>query len=50
MVMSLASELRGLNLVHVTEGMIDSGDYDSFTVKLTPIGGRFADKFIEGKD
>jgi hypothetical protein len=49
MVLGLLSELRGLNLVHVTEGVVSTPDYSHISVKLTPLGDRFATRFIEGK-
>jgi hypothetical protein len=49
MILGLISELRGLNLVHVTEGAISTPDFSHISLKLTPLGERFATRFIEGK-
>lgn len=46
--MSLVSELRGLNLLHVQEAGIKVPDYGNYLLDLTPIGLRFVERFIEG--
>jgi hypothetical protein len=46
--MSLVSELRGLNLLRVQERPIRTPDYGEVSLELTPIGRRFVDQFIEG--
>jgi len=46
--MSLVSELRGLNLLHVQEAGIKMPDYGNYLLDLTPIGLRFVERFIEG--
>jgi hypothetical protein len=46
---SLASELRGLNLLHITEGVIQSSNYEAYQFRVTPMGSRFAERFIEGQ-
>jgi hypothetical protein len=48
LLMSLVSELRGLNLVRVQEGGIRLPDDSQALIELTPIGERFAHRFIEG--
>jgi hypothetical protein len=49
LVMGLASELRSLNLLHVTEGVINSRSYESWLLRVTPMGARLAQQFIEGR-
>ena len=49
LLMSLVSELRGLNLVRVQEPAIRMPDYGNYLIELTPIGHRFVERFIEGK-
>jgi hypothetical protein len=48
LLMSLVSELRSLNLLHVQEGGIRMPDYGEVLLELTPIGRRFIERFIEG--
>ena len=50
LVMSLIKELNALNLLHVTEGVVTTADFSHVNVHLTPIGSRFADRFIEGRN
>ena len=47
--MSLASELRALNLVRIQEGAIRVPDYGEVLIEVTPIGERLVDRFIEGR-
>jgi hypothetical protein len=49
LLMSLVTELRGLNLLRVQEGAIRLADHSEILVEVTPIGSRFAERFIEGK-
>ncbi len=48
LLMSLVSELRGFNLIHVQEPPIKMPDYANYLLELTPIGRRFVERFIEG--
>jgi hypothetical protein len=48
LLMSLASELNALNLLHITEPPLKTPDYANYTLELTPIGKRFVEQFIEG--
>ena len=48
-VLGLVRELSGLNLVQVSEGVISTSDYKHISVKLTAIGARFAERFIDGR-
>lgn len=48
LLMSLASELRGFNLLRVQEGDIRLPDHAELLLEVTPIGQRFIDRFIEG--
>jgi hypothetical protein len=48
LLMSLVSELRSLNLLHVQEGSIGMPDNGQVLLELTPIGRRFVERFIEG--
>jgi hypothetical protein len=49
LLMSLASELRALNLVRVQEPPIRQPDYGGTIVDITPIGKRFVERFIQGE-
>jgi hypothetical protein len=49
LLMSLTSELRSLNLVRIQEGVLRMPDRSEILVEVTPIGRRFAERFIEGK-
>jgi hypothetical protein len=49
LLMSLASELNALNLLHITEPGIKMPDYGNYALALTPIGKRFVERFIEGR-
>ena len=49
LVMSLASELAAMNLLNVRQGLIEAPDYRIYTIRVTPIGVRLAERFIEGK-
>jgi hypothetical protein len=46
--MGFTAELRGLNLVHVTEGLIGTTS-ESTAIGVTSMGARFAQRFIEGR-
>ena len=48
LLMGFVAELRSLNLVHVTEGLIGP-TYESSAIRVTPMGVRFAQRFIEGR-
>jgi hypothetical protein len=48
LLMSLTSELRGLNLLRVQEGAIRVAGHDEVLLELTPIGRRFVERFIQG--
>jgi hypothetical protein len=48
LLMSLASELNALNLLHITEPPMKTPDYGNYALELTPIGKRFVEQFIEG--
>jgi len=45
----LAAELRSLNLLHLTEGAIPAPDLGHYSISVTPLGFRFAERFIEGR-
>lgn len=47
--MSLIAELRGFHLLNVTEGLIQSPEFEAYQFRVTPLGSRFADRFIEGR-
>lgn len=49
LLLSLASELRALNLLHFKEPAIDMPDHEAYLLQVTPIGERFAERFIEGR-
>lgn len=49
LLMSFASELRALNLLHIQEGVISSPNYELYLLQVTQIGARFAERFIEGQ-
>jgi hypothetical protein len=49
LVLGLATELRSLNLLHITEGVITGRDYEGYLFQVTPLGSRFAKRFIEGE-
>jgi hypothetical protein len=46
--MSLLSELRSVNLLHIQEGGVRTPDDSQIRIELTPIGQRFVEQFIEG--
>mgnify|MGYP007017505601 CR=1 FL=1 len=46
--MSLVSELRGFNLIHVSEPAMKISDYGNYLLRLTLIGRMFVEQFIEG--
>lgn len=48
-VMGSIAELRGLHLLNVTEGLIQSPEFEAYQFRVTPLGSRFADRFIEGR-
>ena len=48
LVLGLATELRSLNLLHITEGVITGRDYEGYLLQVTPLGSRFAERFVEG--
>ena len=48
LLMSLATELDALNLIHITEPAIQVPEYGNYGIQLTPIGARFVERFIEG--
>jgi hypothetical protein len=48
-VMGLASELRSFNLLHITEGLIGGHNPKNYGFEVTPVGERFARRFIEGR-
>lgn len=45
--MSLVSELRGLNLLHVQEPGIRVPSYANYSIELTVVGRRFVEKFLD---
>jgi hypothetical protein len=45
----LATELRSLNLLHITEGVISGTDFEAYQFRVTPLGSRFAERFVEGR-
>lgn len=47
LLMSLVSELRGLNLIRVQEPPLRQPKYGGYFLEPTPIGTRFVEKFIE---
>jgi hypothetical protein len=49
LILSLASELRSLNLMHVTEGAIPGSNFEHYAFRVTPMGSRFAERFIQGR-
>jgi hypothetical protein len=49
LIAGLASELRALNLLHITEGIVGKRDYENYQYRVTPKGSRFAERFIEGR-
>jgi hypothetical protein len=48
LLMSLVSESRGLNLLHVQDGGVRAPDNSHVLIELTAIGRRFLERFIEG--
>jgi hypothetical protein len=48
LLMGYIAELRALNLVHVTEGLIGP-TYESTAIRVTRMGAHFAERFIEGR-
>jgi len=49
LVLGFAAELRSLNLLHITEGAIPGPDLQHYSFRVTPLGFRFAERFIEGR-
>lgn len=49
LIMGLIAELRALNLLNITEGLIQSPVFEAYQIRVTPLGSRFAERFIEGK-
>ena len=49
LIFGLATELRSLNLLHITEGIIGAPDFEAYQFRVTPLGSRFAERFIEGR-
>jgi hypothetical protein len=48
-VFGLASELRSFNLLQITEGLIGGPNPENSGFQVTPVGVRFAQRFIEGR-
>jgi hypothetical protein len=48
LLMSLATELDSLNLIHIVEPGIRTPNYGNYAIELTPIGTRFVDRFLNG--
>lgn len=48
LVRSLVAELDTMNLLHTTEGQIQTQDRSHVSVRITHMGARFAERFIEG--
>jgi hypothetical protein len=48
-VFGLASELRSFNLLQITEALIGNSNPDDYGYQVTPVGMRFAERFIEGR-
>jgi hypothetical protein len=48
LLMSLATELDALNLIHIIEPAIRVAEYGNYGIELTPIVARFVDRFLEG--
>lgn len=48
LLMSLATELNSLNLIHIVEPAIKVQNYGNYAIELTPIGARFVDHFLGG--
>lgn len=49
LVFGLATELQHFNLLHITEGIVGSRDFENYLFRVTPLGSRFAERFIEGR-
>jgi hypothetical protein len=49
LILGLAAELRGWNLLYGTEGLIQTPEFDAYQLRVTPLGSRFAERFIEGR-
>ena len=49
LIMGLIAELRGLHLLQVTEGAIQAADFGHYAFRVTLLGFRFAERFIEGQ-
>ena len=49
LVLALLMELHSVNLAHVSEGVSQAKDLGHVSVGITPLGLRFAERFIEGK-
>jgi hypothetical protein len=47
-IFGLASELRSFNLLHITEVIVGGSSPDNYGYQVTPVGLRFARRFIEG--
>lgn len=48
-VFGCATELRSLNLLHITEGLVGGPNPENHGYQVTPLGLRFAERFIEGR-
>ena len=49
LVLALLMELHSVNLAHVSEGVVSTNDLGHVSIKIMPLGLRFAERFIEGK-
>jgi hypothetical protein len=49
LILGLATELRSLNLLHITEGAIAAAALGHYLITVTPQGFLFAERFIEGR-
>jgi hypothetical protein len=47
LIMGLASELRAMHLIQLREGSVGPPD-ETALIRVTPMGARFAERFIEG--
>jgi hypothetical protein len=46
LLMSLATELASLNLIHIMEPAMATQNYSNYAIELTPVGTRFVDHFL----
>jgi hypothetical protein len=46
LLMSFATELDSLNLLHITEPAMRTPNYGNYALELTPIGAHFVDRFL----